>query len=140
MKGKVWINGCFDCLHLGHLKMIEYAASLGNELHVGLDSDTRVKARKGVARPIQNEQTRMGVLKALRYVNDVIVYSTDLELERIIQSYSPNFMVLGADYKGKHIIGEQYARDILFFDKLEGYSTSLTIQKIRNERIKTNID
>jgi bifunctional ADP-heptose synthase (sugar kinase/adenylyltransferase) len=49
-------------------------------------------------------------------------------------------MVLGADYKGKHIIGEQYARDILFFDKLEGYSTSLTIQKIRNERIKTNID
>jgi bifunctional ADP-heptose synthase (sugar kinase/adenylyltransferase) len=120
--------------------MIEYAASLGNELYVGLDSDTRVKARKGVARPIQNEQTRMGVLKSLRYVNDVIVYSTDLELERIIQSYSPNFMVLGADYKGKHIIGQQYARDILFFDKLEGYSTSLTIQKIRNERIKTNID
>lgn len=139
MKTKVWVNGCFDCLHYGHIKMLEYAATLGS-VHVGLDSDTRVKARKGVDRPIQNLSTRMWVLKSLRYVDDVTSYSTDLELERMIELYAPHFMVLGNDYKGKHIIGEKYARDILFFDKIEGFSTSSTIQKIRNERNKTNID
>jgi len=138
MKIKVWVNGCFDCLHYGHIKMLEYAATLGS-VHVGLDSDTRVKARKGVSRPIQNLDTRFWVLKSLRYVDDVTSYNTDLELERMIQLYEPHFMVLGKEYKDKNIIGAQYARDILFFDPVEGYSTSLTIQRIRNERKETNL-
>jgi rfaE bifunctional protein nucleotidyltransferase chain/domain len=138
MEIRVWTYGCFDCLHLGHLKLLAHAASLGSKLHIGLDSDTRIRARKGVARPVQNQDTRHGLLKSLRMVHDVIPYNTDLELERMIKEYNPHVMVLGEEYKDKNIIGAAFAKEIVFFPFVEGYSTTEIIKRIKNERNSTN--
>lgn len=138
MEIRVWTNGCFDCLHLGHLKLILHAASLGTNLHIGLDSDTRIRARKGVARPVQNQDTRLTLLKSLKMVDDVTVYSTDLELDKMIQNYNPHVIVLGEEYKDKEIIGAAHAKEIVFFPFVDGYSTSEIIKRIRNERTNPN--
>lgn len=132
---KVWVNGCFDLLHFGHLNLLIHAAKQGDELYVGLDSDTRVRARKGVGRPIQDEQTRFLLLKTLSIVTDVYVYDTDYQLEKMIEKMKPSVMVIGEEYKDKHIIGKEFCDKITFFGTKEGYSTTELIKKIRNERI-----
>ena len=135
---KVWVIGCFDLFHLGHLEMLLFAAKQGDELYVGLDSDTRVRARKGVGRPIQDEATRFLLLKSLFMVKDVYLYDTDFQLERMIEKMNPQVMVLGDEYQNKNIIGRQYCEKITFFKTKEGYSTTELIKIIRNERISPN--
>lgn len=70
-------------------------------------------------------------------VHDVIPYNTDLELERMIKEYNPHVMVLGEEYKDKNIIGAAFAKEIVFFPFVEGYSTSEIIKRIKNERKET---
>jgi D-beta-D-heptose 7-phosphate kinase/D-beta-D-heptose 1-phosphate adenosyltransferase len=120
---KVWVNGSFDVLHIGHIKLLEYASSVG-KVTVGIDSDERIKSMKGNNRPFNNQQDRKFFLESLRYVSRVNVFNTDEELENIIKIESPDFMVVGNDYSNKKIIGSQYIKNILFFEKLDGFSTS----------------
>ena len=67
---KVWTNGCFDILHIGHLKMLEYAKSKGDYLVVGIDTDARVKQLKGEDRPFNNEDDRKNFLLSIKFVDD----------------------------------------------------------------------
>ena len=120
---KVWVNGSFDVLHIGHIKLLEYASSVG-KVTVGIDSDERIKSMKGNNRPFNNQQDRKFFLESLRYVSRVNVFNTDEELENIIKIESPDFMVVCNDYSNKKIIGSQYIKNILFFEKLDGFSTS----------------
>tara|TARA_R110000751_G_scaffold170263_2_gene276916 strand:+ start:1149 stop:1538 length:390 start_codon:yes stop_codon:yes gene_type:complete len=128
IKKPVWTNGCFDILHVGHLAMLRYAASLGDHLIVGVDTDDRVAKSKGPDRPINCLQDRIDMLEAIKYVDAVVSFNTDKELESLIKSYSPSHLVVGADYIHKRVIGAEHATQVMFFEKIPGYSTTSIIQ------------
>jgi len=121
---KVWTNGCFDILHRGHIELFRYAKSLGDELVVGIDSDEKVKLDKGKDRPINSLQDRMYMLQSIKYIDKVISFDSTKELEKTIKWYRPNIMVIGSDWKDKDVIGSFFTDKLVFFDRIEGYSTS----------------
>ena len=127
----VWVNGCFDILHQGHLELLKYAASLGDKLCVGIDSDVRVSASKGKDRPVNNQTFRKNLLEALVYVDKVYIFDTDYQLSQYIKQLSPH-MVIGDDYVGKKVIGAEFAEKVTFFHRIEGFSTTETIKKLKN--------
>ena len=132
---KVIVNGTFDILHLGHLRLLEYARSFPESyVYVLIDSDRRVRELKGNDRPIHNEYERASFLFALKAVDRVDVFDTDQELRDYIKNYAPDVMVKGSDYKGKPIIGSEHCKEIKFYDRLERYSTTNKIQDIINRR------
>jgi len=120
---KVWTNGTFDVLHVGHLKLLEYAASFG-QLTVGIDSDKRVKELKGLDRPFNNTQDRKYFLESIKFVHSVVVFNSREELINMVKDFEPDYMVIGSDYIDKPVFGSEYAKELLFFDKLEQYSTT----------------
>ena len=130
---KVVVNGTFDILHLGHLKLLEYARGFPNSYVLVLtDSDRRIKELKGNERPINNEYERSSMLFALKYVDRVEIFDTDQELIDLIKRFEPDIMVKGSDYQDKPIIGAEYCKQIKFYDRLGNYSTTKTIQDIAN--------
>ena len=130
---KVVVNGTFDILHLGHLKLLEYARGFPDSYVLVLtDSDRRIKELKGNDRPINNEYERSSILFALKYVDRVEIFDTDRELIELIERFEPDIMVKGSDYQDKPIIGAEYCKQIKFYDRLGNYSTTKTIQDITN--------
>ena len=128
---KVVVNGTFDILHLGHLKLLEYASGFSDSYVLVLtDSDRRIKELKGNDRPINNEYERSSMLFALKYVDRVEIFDTDQELIDLIKRFEPDIMVKGSDYRGQLIIGAEYCKQIKFYDRLGNYSTTKTIQDI----------
>jgi len=120
----VWTNGCFDILHIGHVELFKYAKSLGDVLIVGIDSDEKVAKDKGPERPFNTVMDRMKILRAIKYVDDVFIFDTTQELADTIKKLSPDVMVIGSDWKGKKVIGEEYTKELRFFDRIAGYSTT----------------
>jgi D-beta-D-heptose 7-phosphate kinase/D-beta-D-heptose 1-phosphate adenosyltransferase len=127
---KVWINGTFDVLHLGHIKLLEKGADLGDFLIVGVDSDRRISELKGEERPINKLVSRITLLESIRYVDRVLTFDSDEELETLIKTISPEIMVIGDEYKDKRIIGKEYVKEIVFFPKLDGFSSTHIINKL----------
>lgn len=120
---KIWVNGTFDVLHIGHIRLLQYASTLG-DVRVGIDTDERVKRLKGENRPFNNLGERIEFLASLKYVKDIVTFSNDQELEAHIKTYKPDIMVKGSDWKGGNIIGAKYIPKIEFFDLVENKSTS----------------
>jgi rfaE bifunctional protein nucleotidyltransferase chain/domain len=132
---KIVVNGTFDILHLGHLNLLAYARSYPESyVLVLIDSDRRIKELKGHGRPVNNEFERASMLAALKYVDRVEIFDTDDELRQMIKDFDPDLMVKGSDYRGKEIIGEEYCKEIKFYDRLEKYSTTRKIQDIVDRR------
>ena len=75
----IWVNGCFDVLHRGHLELLRYAKSCGDKLIVGIDSDAKVKRDKGNDRPFNSQEDRKFMLESIRYVDRVLVFETASE-------------------------------------------------------------
>ena len=125
----IFVNGTFDILHPGHVQLLNYARSLGDSLIVAIDSDQRVRELKGNSRPINSEDDRKLMLESLRSIDSVWIFNNDQELEDICRLYNP-VMVKGSDYQGRHIIGQQYCKEIVFYDRIEPYSTTRAIQDI----------
>ena len=125
---KIIVNGTFDIIHVGHLKLLDYAKSLGDHLTVAIDTDERIKSKKGMSRPINNEYERKLMLEFLKPVDQVIIFGTDQELIDIIKQC--DIMVKGSDYKGKSVIGETYCKQVIYYDRIEQYSTTKKIQDI----------
>ena len=123
-----FVNGCFDVLHIGHIKMLEYARHNCDYLIVALDSDERIKASKGDDRPYNNLQDRMYMIKSLKVVDEVKSFATNEELIDIIKQNSPDIMVVGEDWKGKDIIGSEHAKKLKYFRRIDGYSTTNILQ------------
>jgi D-beta-D-heptose 7-phosphate kinase/D-beta-D-heptose 1-phosphate adenosyltransferase len=121
---KVWINGCFDVLHHAHFKMIEFASTFGDLLVIGIDSDKRVKELKGQDRPFHTQEERKYNLERINGVKKVVIFDSSRALEEMIKSYEPDVFIIGSDYKNKPIVGEQYAKSIVYFNRLENYSTT----------------
>jgi D-beta-D-heptose 7-phosphate kinase/D-beta-D-heptose 1-phosphate adenosyltransferase len=127
---KVFVNGTFDLLHRGHLELLNYAKSIGNRVYVGIDTDRRVKEKKGSSRPIYNQEERKFFLENLKSVDKVYLFDSDFELESLINFIQPNKMVVGSDWKNKSVIGSMYAAELIFFDRIGDYATTKTIQSI----------
>lgn len=127
---KVFVNGTFDLLHKGHLELLNFAKSYGNYLIVAIDTDDRVKEKKGPNRPIYNQEERRFFLNMLKPVNQVEMFSSDEELEQLIKGFNPDIMIVGSDWKNKPVIGSQYAKRLIFFDRIGDYATTKTIEYI----------
>ena len=126
----IFVNGTFDILHRGHLEMLEYAASIGEHLLIALDTDRRVKELKGNSRPVNNQADRVYMMYRIKGVKSVMLFDTDEELARLIKITHPDVMVKGSDWRGKPIIGEQYCKEIKFYERVGDYSTTNIIQHI----------
>jgi|TARA_R100000084_G_scaffold61877_1_gene26487 rfaE bifunctional protein nucleotidyltransferase chain/domain len=120
----IWTNGCFDVLHRGHVELFRYAKSLGGKLHVGIDSDHKVNKDKGPTRPVFSEDDRRFMVNSISYVDRTHIFDSTYELEQLIKKISPDIMVIGSDWKGKTVIGEEYAKELKFFNRIDRYSTT----------------
>ena len=130
MSKKVFVNGTFDLLHKGHLELLNYAKSLGYVI-VGIDTDECIKGKKGPTRPIHNQEERKFHLENLKSVDEVIFFSSEPEFEGLIKSLQPDIIIVGSDWKEKSTIKSYYDGELIFFDRIEEYSTTKTIQKIK---------
>ena len=126
----IFTNGCFDILHVGHVKYLEKAKKLGDILIVGINSDNSVKKLKGDKRPINNLYDRSCVLASLNSVDFVIPFDEETPI-KLIEAIVPDILVKGGDYKGKQVIGEDIVKELVLIDFIEGKSTSKTILKIQ---------
>ncbi|MBD3799852.1 MAG: D-glycero-beta-D-manno-heptose-7-phosphate kinase [Campylobacterales bacterium] len=126
----VFTNGCFDILHVGHVKYLQAAKSFGDVLIVGLNSDASVRALKGPSRPVNGENDRAYILAALESVDYVVKFSDDTPYE-LIKMLRPDVLVKGGDYEGKAVVGTEFAGELKLVDFVEGKSTTKTIAKIQ---------
>jgi len=127
--GIVWVNGCFDVLHIGHIKLLKYAKSLGSFLIVGIDSDDRIKKSKGEYRPINPQLNRFEMITALKCVDTAVIFDSDDLLIKLIQHLKPEHMVVGEEYKGR-VIGGEYAKNIHYFSRIADYSSTNIINSL----------
>lgn len=126
----VFVNGTFDILHPGHIALLNTARSHGDYLVVAIDSDRRVRELKGLDRPVYNQIDRRVMLSNLKSVDIVEVFDSDEELMNIIQRYNPDIMLKGSDWQGKPIVGGHLVKRIEYFNRIDDYSTTKTIQSI----------
>jgi len=126
----VFTNGCFDILHLGHVKYLEEAKKLGDTLIVGINSDSSVSRLKGKTRPINSIKDRSQIIASLKSVDYVIPFEEDTPFE-LIKAIVPDILVKGSDYKDKNVVGEEIAKELVLIDFIEGRSTSNTILRIQ---------
>lgn len=128
---KVWVNGTFDVLHKGHIELFRYANTLG-DVRVGIDTDKRVKELKGNDRPINSFEDRKYFLESIKYIDSVVGFGTNDELKRQITIWESDIMVIGSDYKNKNIIGSHLFKNIYYFDRIKGFSSTNIINYGKN--------
>ena len=125
----VFTNGCFDILHVGHLKYLEKAKELGDILVVAINSDSSVRKIKGEKRPINLEDDRAYLLSGLACVDYVTIFSEETPY-KIIDFLKPNILVKGADYKNKEVVGSNLVDEVKLIEFVAGKSTTNIIDKI----------
>lgn len=130
----IWTNGCFDIMHPGHIELFKAAKSLGDRLIVGIDTDEKVTLDKGKDRPINPLIFRKTMLESIKYIDGVHVFGSRLELEQLIQFYNPDVLIVGGDWRNGDVVGKNYAKEVRFFNRIGGYSTSKIISKINEIR------
>jgi rfaE bifunctional protein nucleotidyltransferase chain/domain len=139
-KKLVFTNGCFDILHIGHVRYLNRARSLGDALAVGVNSDRSVREIKGKSRPIVPEMERAEVLAALACVDFVFIFD-DSTPKHVIDSIVPDVLVKGADWDLSEIVGRDTVEDaggvVLNIPLVEGASTTNIIREVL-ERFGTN--
>lgn len=132
----VFTNGVFDLLHKGHITYLAQAADLGDELIVGLNSDSSAKKlNKGPMRPIQDEQSRALILASLHVVSAVCIFDEETPAE-LIKLVKPDVLVKGGDWKPEQIVGYDTVKanggEVLSIEFIPGFSTTSIEQKIKN--------
>lgn len=129
-KKVVFTNGCFDILHVGHVKYLQEAKSYGDILIVGLNSDASVSRLKGPTRPVNVAEDRAYLLAALEAVDFVVPFEDDTPYE-LIKMVKPDILVKGGDYEGKEVVGTEFSGELRLVQFVDGKSTTKTIQKIQ---------
>jgi len=127
----VFTNGCFDILHIGHVKYLEKAKNFGDILILGLNSDDSTHRLKGKNRPINTQDDRAYILASLEVVDYVVIFNEDTPLD-LIKLIKPDVLVKGGDYEGKAVVGQDIAKELKLVQFIDAKSTSKTIKKIRN--------
>jgi D-beta-D-heptose 7-phosphate kinase/D-beta-D-heptose 1-phosphate adenosyltransferase len=130
----VFTNGCFDILHVGHVKYLEVAKSYGDVLILGLNADSSVRKLKGPTRPINTQDDRAYILASLESVNYVVIFEEETPYE-LIKLIKPHVLVKGGDYEGKEVVGQDIADELKLVQFVDGKSTTNTIKRIQeNEK------
>lgn len=129
----VFTNGCFDILHLGHIRYLKKAKKLGDVLIVGLNSDKSVKKLKGKKRPITKDVARAEIIASLDFVDYVIIFD-EISPKNLILKLKPDLQVKGGDYKEEDVLEkdavESYGGKVVVVKEEKGFSTSNLIKKI----------
>jgi cytidyltransferase-like protein len=132
---KVFLNGCFDILHPGHFNLLMFARQIAKDgiVMVAIDEDEKVMADKGLQRPIFNVHERAKAVLDLRMIDRPLVdqvdfFYTNHQLENIIRREKPDYIVKGGDWRGKTVVGSQYAK-VLYYDRMQ-HSTSEIIRRV----------
>jgi D-beta-D-heptose 7-phosphate kinase / D-beta-D-heptose 1-phosphate adenosyltransferase len=129
----VFTNGCFDLIHLGHVKYFRYAKTQGDLLVVAINTDTSIRRLKGSKRPIIHEDDRVNVLEELESIDYLVRFDEDTPLE-IIRQLRPDVLVKGADYQKEQVVGwdvvESYGGRVALAPLVDGRSTSAVIERI----------
>ena len=128
---KVFTNGCFDLLHLGHIKLLEFAGKQGDHLTVGIDDDESVAALKGQNRPIVPVQERAQLLASIKWVDEVIVFNGNEELKAMLDELDPDVIIKGSDWTKQEVIKTSRATTMLFDHT--GHSCTDIIKKIGDQ-------
>ena len=127
----VFTNGCFDILHIGHVKYLEKAKNFGDILILGLNSDDSTHRLKGKNRPINTQDDRAYILASLEVVDYVVIFNEDTPLD-LIKLIKPDVLVKGGDYEGKEVVGEDIAKELKLVQFIDGKNTTKTIERIKN--------
>ena len=98
---------------------------------VGVDTDEKVSSDKGNDRPINDICYRVAMLDAIKYIDEVHVFGSRTELEQLIQFYNPDVLIVGGDWRDGDVVGREYAKEVRFFNRVGGYSTTNIINKIK---------
>ncbi len=137
----VFTNGCFDLLHIGHIRYLEKAKSLGDILVVGVNSDRSVRNLKGPERPILPEEERAEILSGLGCVDYINVFDQLTPLE-LISSLQPHILVKGGDWTKETTVGKEVVErsggEVVILPFEEGSSTSNLIETILKRYEKRN--
>jgi D-beta-D-heptose 7-phosphate kinase/D-beta-D-heptose 1-phosphate adenosyltransferase len=126
----IWTNGTFDVLHMGHIKLFREARKLAGPkgiVVVGTDSDERIRTLKGPTRPINDLFDRVDFLRSIKYIDDIVAFSSEDALIANIKRYSPDIILIGDDYIGKRVVGGEFAKQIIYFPRYGGLSSSRII-------------
>ena len=123
-KDNIWLNGCFDVLHMGHIKLFRRARQMGMKVIVGVDTDERIRQAKGENRPVNDLHNRIDFLRSIKYIDMIHSFGTDEELSNIIKDYLPRYMLIGDDYRDKKIIGSEWVKEVIYVPRYQGLSSS----------------
>lgn len=134
----IWTNGCFDILHPGHIELFKAAKALGDRLIVGIDTDEKVSLDKGSDRPINKLCDRVSMLEAIKYIDEIHVFGSRIELEQLIEFYNPDVLIVGGDWREGEVVGREYAKEVRFFNRVGAYSTTKLIDDINRKFYKKN--
>ncbi len=129
----VFTNGCFDLIHVGHIRYLEEAKRFGDILIIGLNSDRSVSSIKA-GRPVTPQDQRAEVLSSLSMVDFVTLFDEDTPYE-LIRTLQPDILVKGSDWKPEEIVGNDIVKDVRTIPLVEGISTSGIIRRIRESRL-----
>jgi D-beta-D-heptose 7-phosphate kinase/D-beta-D-heptose 1-phosphate adenosyltransferase len=125
----LFLTGSFDIIHRGHVSLLRFAKEHGGKLTVALDTDRRIKEKKGEDRPFNNQEDRRLVIDSIRYVDETVIFDSDEELINIVKELSPSIWFAGADWYGKNFPGKEYAGKVVYFERLEPYSTTRILER-----------
>ena len=129
----VFTNGCFDLIHLGHVKYFQFAKQQGDVLVVGVNTDTGIQRLKGSKRPIINLEDRLGVLEELESIDYLVTFDAETPID-LIRAIQPDVLVKGADYQKEQVVGwdfvESCGGSVALAPLIEGRSTSAVIQRV----------
>tara|TARA_R100000231_G_scaffold139607_1_gene121573 strand:- start:1843 stop:2244 length:402 start_codon:yes stop_codon:yes gene_type:complete len=131
---KIFVNGAFDVVHSGHLDLLDFARGLGTHLLVAIDTDRRIEYNKGKGRPFNNLKNRKQLIAMLKPVTSVVTFDTDNDLLAILQRYKPDVMVKGSDWRGKEIIGEEYCKEVVFYERVNEESSTKILKSFVDRR------
>lgn len=148
----IWVSGCFDILHAGHIDLFWYAKLYGveglsyhdamnvNKLYVGVDIDDRVKFLKGNDRPINDLETRSKIISNLKMVNCVVNIISEEEHEYFIKAFNIDYIILGDNHKDRDVVGSKFSKHgVVYFPINNEYSTTKIIEKIKFSVLKDYI-
>ncbi len=133
-KKLVFTNGCFDILHIGHVRYLQEAKACGDLLVVAVNSDASVKRLKGPERPLQKQEDRAEILAALSAVDYTVIFDEDTPLH-YIEAIAPDVLVKGGDWAISQIVGSEFVLngggEVKSLNFVEGRSTTNVVEKIK---------
>ena len=127
---------CFDLLHAGHIKMLQDARNQCDYLIVGLQTDPTVDRPDTKNKPIQTLEERQIMLSAIRFVDEIVIYTTEGQLYEYLRDNPPDVRILGTDYKGKDFTGKDLDIDIYYHKRDHDWSTTNLRKRITQEENK----